>query len=351
MFHFKLGKSGALDFDSLDSKPSIFDRFNKKGKSKGNNRGRNDASDDFDSGTFGRKYGKSKSVNTKSGKSKTASEITGLSWATIHRKAVRRLVIAGVVLVILIIVALYIRIEYEITSVTVMGNEHYTSDEIESFVFDKPYSYNSIFLTLMYNNKDVENIPFIERVDVDIVNPNKVRINVYEKSIAGYVEYLGHYMYFDKDGIVVESSNEIIEGVPYVTGLDYDHVVLHKALPVEDKAIFLLILDITHLLNKYEIMTDRIAFDSDGNITLYFGDARVSLGDDEFIDEKINEMHLLLPKLEGLSGVLHMENYDGDETNFSFDMDREEEEENIDENSEEDENADADDAENAKKSE
>ena len=66
---------------------------------------------------------------------------------------------------------------------------------------------------------------------------------------------------------------------------------------------------------------DRIAFDSDQEITLYFGNARISLGTDDYIDEKINEMHLLLPKLEGYKGTLHMENYSGEESNFSFDVD------------------------------
>jgi cell division protein FtsQ len=161
-------------------------------------------------------------------------------------------------------------------------------------------------------------------MDVDILDSNWVRINVFEKAVAGYVEYLGHYMYFDKDGIVVESSNRIMEGIPFVTGLSYDHIVLHKPLPVKKSSVFLTILNITQLLGKYDIETDRIAFDSDGDITLYFGSARVSLGTDDFIDEKINEMHLLLPQLKGYSGTLHMENYVGEDVNFSFDMDKEE---------------------------
>ena len=214
--------------------------------------------------------------------------------------------------------------KYSITSVTVSGNSHYSEDEIKDMVFTGPYSYNSLVLSLMYRNKTIENIPFIEKMDVDILNSNSVRINVYEKAVAGYVEYLGHFMYFDKDGIVVESSNRAIEGIPFVTGLSYDHVVLHEPLPVKKPAVFLTILSITQLLGKYDIETDRIAFDSDENITLYFGDARVSLGTDDFIDEKINEMHLLLPKLRGYSGTLHMENYVGEEVNFSFDIDKDE---------------------------
>ena len=240
-----------------------------------------------------------------------------------NNKLLRVLLTVVVILAILCGVLVYLWYNYSITRVTVTGNSHYTDDEIKDIVFTGPYSYNSIVLSLMYRNKSIEDIPFIEKMDVDIVNANSVRINVYEKAVAGYVEYLGHYMYFDKDGIVVESSNKIMEGIPFVTGLSYDHVVLHEPLPVKNPAVFLTILNVTQLLGKYEIATDRIAFDSDENITLYFGNARVSLGTDDYIDEKINEMHLLLPQLQGYSGTLHMENYVGEEVNFSFDKDKE----------------------------
>ena len=44
-------------------------------------------------------------------------------------------------------------------------------------------------------------------------------------------------------------------------------------------------------------------------------------GTDKYIDEKINELSLLLPKLEGYSGVLHMENYKGEGGNFTLQKD------------------------------
>ena len=221
-------------------------------------------------------------------------------------------------------IALAINHFFSVTEITVSGNEHYTDEEIIDFIASKPYERNSIILFLKYNNKTIKDIPFIEQMDVTIESPTSVKITVYEKALAGYVEYLGHYMYFDKDGIVVEGSSEATPGIPFVTGLSFDHVVLYEKLPVENEEVFLQILTITQLLNKYEIATDRIFFDISGNITLYFGDARVYLGSDDYIDEKINEMHLLLPKLEGYSGVLDMENYTGDASVFSFTKDKEE---------------------------
>ena len=240
-----------------------------------------------------------------------------------NNKGLRVLLYTVVIMAVLCSVLAYLWYNYSITNVTVTGNEHYTDDEIKDMVFTLPYSYNSLVLSMMYRDKSIKDIPFIEKMDVEILDANSVRINVYEKAVAGYVEYLGHYMYFDKDGIIVESSNKVMEGIPFVTGLSYDHVVLHEPLPVKKSSVFLTILSVTQLLGKYEIQTDRIAFDPDGKITLYFGDARVSLGTDDYIDEKINEMHLLLPQLRGYSGTLHMENYVGEEVNFSFDMDKE----------------------------
>lgn len=236
--------------------------------------------------------------------------------------AAKGFIILFIIIALVLTALLVLKLKYTVNSVTVTGNSHYTVDEIKSFVMNKSYEHNSAYLYMKYHDKSIENIPFVEKIDVDIISPEAITISVYEKALAGYVDYLGHYMYFDREGIVVESSLDKIESVPFVTGLEFEHVVLNEPLPVKDASIFNLILNITQLLNKYEIETDRISFDSEYNITLCFGDARVSLGQSDSIDEKINEMHLLLPKLYGYKGVLHMENYTGDEVNFSFDKDK-----------------------------
>ena len=120
---------------------------------------------------------------------------------------------------------------------------------------------------------------------------------------------------------MVESSTEQMEGIPYVTGLHFDHVVLHEKLPVENEEIFRLILNITQLLTKYGISTDRIYFDSAYDITLYFEQVKIYLGNSNNIDEKINKLQYLLPELQGLSGTLHMENYSSDTETFTFQKD------------------------------
>ena len=230
-------------------------------------------------------------------------------------------IIAGIVLTVLIIAAAvvkYVMDTYTVTNIYVNGNTHYTNEEIIDKVITDNLSRNSLYLSMKYRNKSIENIPFVEKMDVDIISPDTIRINVYEKSIAGYISYLGHYMYFDRDGIVVESSLERSDDVPQVLGLDFNYVILYEKLPVYNENVFSEILDITQLLDKYELNADKIFFDNDYNLYLYFGGVEVSLGDSNYIDEKIIQLQYILPNLDGKNGILEMKDFDEDTKNVTF---------------------------------
>lgn len=230
-------------------------------------------------------------------------------------------VIAIILLVLLIaggIAYKYINDNYTVTNIYVTGNTHYTNDEIIDMVLDDKASHNSLFLSLKYRDKSIENIPFIEKVDVDIVSKDTIRINVYEKAIAGYFAHLGRYMYFDRDGIVVESSYETSDEVPQVMGLKFDYIIMYEKLPTPNEEIFEEILDITQLLSKYNLKADRIFFDSEYNVYLYFDNVEVSLGTRDFIDEKIIQLQYILPELEGKNGILEMKDFDEGTKNITF---------------------------------
>lgn len=210
---------------------------------------------------------------------------------------------------------------YRVTNVEVVGNSHYTEQEIKDMVLKGNVFDNSLLLNIKYRNKSIEDIPFVEKMDVEVKNNDTIRIMVYEKKLAGCISYLGNYMYFDREGIVVESSPQITEGVPEITGLRFNHVLLYEQLPVERSEIFQEILELTQLLDKYEIIADKIYFDTNNNVTLYFGDARVLIGSKSHIDEKIMQLSVIVPSIQGKAGVLDMREYETGTTTLTFEPD------------------------------
>ena len=199
---------------------------------------------------------------------------------------------------------------FKITGITYEGTDRYTDEELTAYIFGDASNLNA--LKLGYDLKhDYEkvSIPFIETYEVDIEYPDKVHVMLYEKSIVAYVVYKENYMYFDKDGIVVETSTEQVSDVPLVDGLKFDSIVLYNPLPIKDESVFNTILDLSQNLRKYEIAVDKIHFNDDLSIVLYIGNVRVNFGKGDRLSEKLHELKQMEAELAGLSGVLDMENY------------------------------------------
>lgn len=210
---------------------------------------------------------------------------------------------------------------FTIKNITVDGSTHYTREEIIDMVVKRPEDRISLVLSMKYHKKPITNIAFIQSIEVTVVSADTIRIQVYEKALAGYIEYLGQYMYFDKDGIVVEASSQITDGIPEITGLQFNSVVLHSPLPVEAPEVFGEILEITNLLNKYDLEIDTIYFNKNQEVTLYMGNVRVPLGSKDKLTEKMMKLRDLAPHVEGLSGVLHLENVDSNSGTITFTKD------------------------------
>lgn len=212
----------------------------------------------------------------------------------------------------------YLLTAFSVKHVHVEGNTHYSPKEIQDMVMNGYFGDNSLYLSWKYRNKSIKDIPFIEVMDVKVESRDTIKISVYEKALAGYVDYFSRYVYFDHDGIVVEISKTATKGIPEVCGLKFDHAVLYQVLPVEDDSIFQNILTITKLLNKYQVECDKIYFDRDYNVTLYYGNIKVYIGKMDYLDEKLMQLPLILPDIAGQKGVLNLQNYSSQNTAITF---------------------------------
>lgn len=230
----------------------------------------------------------------------------------------KKIILLLVVAVFLLAVSFAVFQFFRITQVEVEGNERYTKQEIKELIMTEKNDFNTLYFYWRIRNGKIEEIPFIDTVEVTMLSRNKVKIKVYEKDTIAYIKHLGYYLYFDKEGIVVESSKEQIEGVPRIKGIDFDNVELYKKIPVEKEEVFKKILNLTKLLAKYEIVPDSINFSKDLSVTLCFAQAKVSMGKDVENDDKIMKLKQLLPDLEKMNGTLHLENYDEEMKNITF---------------------------------
>lgn len=218
------------------------------------------------------------------------------------RKAVLLLLIIGIPF-------LFFTSTFQLKKIDVVGNERYTKEQItEQLLQSKLDSYTPI-LYMKYRYFTLFHYPFVEKIDMEMVDNHTITVYVYEKQVAGCVEFMGEYLYFDKDGIVVESSSSQIENIPMIQGLEYNKIILHEKLEVQKDELFDVIINLTQLIHKYDLDVDTITFNKASEVTIDCGGIKVLLGKKRTYDEALSELKNIMAEAEGMDIIIDMSNY------------------------------------------
>ena len=241
-----------------------------------------------------------------------------------ERRRKQRLVTAFKVTVIVLSVILILVLvainAFRVKKVVVEGNELYDQSVIEKAVLNDQYSWNSLYVFFKYKFVDTEQIPFIDTMEISLKDPQTLHIMVYEKGMMGYIYISGisENAYFDKDGLVVETSSDIVDGVPKIDGINCDKVVLYEKLPVDDSRLKE-ILELTQALKREDLIPDSITYGGEGEPVISYGGLTVKMGDTKLLTQKIKRLKAILPSVKDMSGILHLEDWTEDSTNIVFD--------------------------------
>lgn len=241
-----------------------------------------------------------------------------------RRRKKRRKIGLYILLILILLIAAGVFIVmnvFTVENVVVEGNELYSSTQIENMVLNDEYSWNSLYVDLKYRFVDIGEVPFVDTMEVSLDNPHTVHIKVYEKGMLGYlyINSIGQNAYFDKDGFVVETSTEVIDGVPKITGISCEEVVLYEKLQLENSDILQDLLNLTQTLKKYNLLPDEIQYDSNMEPVLYYGTIQVKIGSEDNLSQKVVRLSIILPQLDGLSGTLHLETWTPETTDIIWD--------------------------------
>lgn len=227
----------------------------------------------------------------------------------VRRKRISAVFITLTTLLIVLIAVIVLFMNFRLENVIVEGTTRYTEEEIKNRLITEKTDQITLFYYLRQRFSDPVSIPFVEKVDVSMENRNTIHVTVYEKLVVGCVEMMGGYLYFDKDGIVVESTKERLEDIPQVTGLKFDKIVLHEKLEIQKEGLFETILNVTKLIKKFELPIDAMRFNSDYELILTSDGIEVLLGRKDFYDEQLGALKNVLEAAGDKKLSIDMKNY------------------------------------------
>lgn len=239
---------------------------------------------------------------------------------------------------------LWFFVHFSVHEVIVLGNIHYTKEEITDTVQRGLFGNNTLIVSRSRKSFSPETLDLVDRIEVEMKDEHTLQITVQERQLIGYVQYLDSNLYFDSEGRIMnsvvrqeetdEEEQQVLAAeavgktatsyvaamkeAPQIRGLNFAWARLHEVLPVEDASVFNTILGISRMINKYSIFPDAVVFDEKMDISLIYGEITVDLGADQLMEEKLARVAAILPSIEGKQGILHMEDYDGSSENIVF---------------------------------
>lgn len=234
------------------------------------------------------------------------------------KKKLYRILIEGIVCAVLIFILVFF-VGFRVTKVEVKGNKFYSDKEIKRMVLDAPIAKNTILAMMIKTEEKTKDAQLIEKVTLKRKNMNTLVVQVKEKKMIGYFDYQGKCANFDRQGIVQILTEAPIENVPYIEGLDVKEVKQGEKLKGINTKKLNSILSVGKMLEKTDQKPDKLVFNDMKQLVLYYGEIEVRLGNDENMDEKMNRLVGILPQLEGMAGILHLENITEDTQAVVFD--------------------------------
>lgn len=224
-------------------------------------------------------------------------------------KVLKRILIGILLLIFTVFLCYFV---FHLDTVKVEGTEYYSEEEIRQAVFTRDFSDNEIIFFIYSKIYGINTLPFVEEIEAEYHNPRSMTLHVYDKTISGCIQYMGQYVYFDKDGIVLQTLPEQIEGVPVVVGINFGNFTVGKPFDVKDDSVFDSLMNVSQQIGHYGMHIDKIKI-TDGAIRLISGSLRIDLGKKDRYDNEMAELAGVMEEAAKqnlkLKGTIDLENY------------------------------------------
>nr|MBP3598164.1 hypothetical protein [Eubacterium sp.] len=223
------------------------------------------------------------------------------------RKVPWKVVIPVSIVVILILLIFLFRV----TKVTVEGNTFFSEEVVASEVCNTFWDKNTISAFVKNHLGFSAELPYVREYEITYPGMNHIHIKLYEKKIVAGIAYMSQYVYFDKDGTVLKSTNEKLPDIPLFETKTMTTFTLYETVQMEDEDLLAQIMNLSQLFQHYEVTWDSVVFDRKNAAYLYTGDIRVSLGKKSAYDEEIAALSSVLKTAleKNLSGEIDMTNH------------------------------------------
>jgi len=198
---------------------------------------------------------------------------------------------------------------FNIKEITIEGESKVNENQIES-LSTLTYGQNIFNFSKIKAKESIQTNPYIATVEIHRKLPNKVLIQVTERTPTYMIEVGNAYIYLDNQGYALELSNDKLD-LPILSGLAVDISIFRPGdrLGKEDLIKLENIVSIVNIMKSNELYDKLISIDATdaSNYVLKMTDDKtVYLGDTNNLNVKMLYLKKILESEQGIEGEIFL---------------------------------------------
>ena len=225
------------------------------------------------------------------------------------------ILIAAVLLIAAVILVLYF---VKVERFEVKGNRQITDSMVQSLLYPEEED-TRLYKVLLGQWRGLKKNEAFETASVRLTGFTSAVITVKESVPAFVIATDMSSNYYNSYGIRLPEPEHLEVVYPKLAGLGFirSEMLKKPVFSPEDAAVYEQCCSIFRMAAELVLPADSLLV-QDGQFTLSFRKVRVSLGSYDHMLEKLHEITYQYDYYEGLSGTLHMENFDPDDPGQSY---------------------------------
>ena len=200
---------------------------------------------------------------------------------------------------------------FNIKEISVENNDFLSKDTIISL---SELSTGQNIFKINKNNiaRKIETNAYVENVKIKRKLPNKIILEVTERNRDYNVEFLNGYAYINKQGYILEISEQKCENIPILKGISTapENIVAGSRLDEKDLLKLETVIEIMSISKNYEIDSKITSIDitDENNFILYIEEEKkeIYLGDKTNLSSKILYIPTILSENKGKEGTIYL---------------------------------------------
>ena len=210
--------------------------------------------------------------------------------------------------VLVIIICFNIVIRIKIRNIDITGNNNVSDTEIVTSLFDSDADRISLVFFLKNKFGPKKDILLVDSYDIKWLTPFSIVVTVKENPPIAFIKRDIKNVYFDKDGVINELTEERKPGIMEVIGVSFKNYEKGSRLEISNAKTLKAILNITSFIKEQNLKAELLEIRQEEEFYIYMGNIIINMGNTDNMETKLLRLNDIYPNISHLKGTLDLSN-------------------------------------------